>query len=749
MTLRLKGSQRVFLFRIMSDPSSDPQLDAQLRDVPLAEDFLDRLKASLAPSDSALDQRMRAVRVPSSLAARLHAIPDDVALDEQIADLPAPAGLVERLYAIPRERLVAYRRRSPARRAAEGAGLALSIVIGLAAALLLIVTGAYPRPGAQVQIADANPPSELPEIVVASSEYTTLVKKIVPEETICVIDVESNLASAPQWGDFGKSESSLVIDEATSDLLADGSDAQPSPVGEWTSLSHGGLRMMDDVVLLKFGVLGSPQYINDRLPELEAPWVPTARGVEPPLVRGYDRVFFLKNRVSPPISPGANPHLQTLAAPLSVDTSSFRRVWGQLNRGSASDFGEIRVEDFLAAIDYRFPSAPAGDLGLRTASGPSPFAAPGAGLLQVGVQAGAVKREKKQSSHLVLAIDASSSMGRRGRWTEVVYAVRRTLEQMTTDDHLSLVVVQDEYVQRWEDIQPSEAATIVRELERFQPTGGSNLSLGLQQAVSVALSQELAQTQQRRMVLISDDPTTIPATQRDAVRAMLLSSDEETSVGFDVIDMGEMERTAPLMQELTSALEGDYRRLSDGRAMNWLLLQRLTGQSSVVASEAKLTIRFNPKAVAAYRLVGHEANALAGLSPPSLEVEMHAADAASVLVELWLQPGDVDDVGEAMVTWVDPLTSQSRKRTQRISRLQFAPTFMESAPSLQAAAIAAETAELLRGSREAIRQANPAQPKPSWDTILATAGEANPVLDGWADYRRMLQLVERAKELKP
>jgi hypothetical protein len=74
---------------------------------------------------------------------------------------------------------------------------------------------------------------------------------------------------------------------------------------------------------------------------------------------------------------------------------------------------------------------------------------------------------------------------------------------------------------------------------------------------------------------------------------------------------------------------------------------------------------------------------------------------------------------------------------------------MEAAPSLQAAAVAAETAELLRGSREAIRQANPAQPKPSWDAILATANEANPVLDDWADYRRMIQLVEQAKALKP
>lgn len=731
----------------MNDPSSDPQLDAQLRDVPVAENFLDRLKSALVPSDEALDKRLSDVRVPGTLAARLQAIPDDVALDQQVAAVDLSPTLIERLYAIPHERLLVYRKRSPARRAAEATTLFVGLSTSLALAVMLIVRSVYPEANEPITVAGNQPTIEmvLPSTFVASADSADALSE--PQTTVGDVEIEPQPLRT-EWVNFQSPESALTIDPITSDLLGSDQDEEGGPVGQWASLSHGGLRMMDDVVLMKFGVLGSPQYASDALPELETPWIAAPRGIEPPLVRGYDRIFFLKNRLFPAISPGANPELQTLRAPISVDTRSYRRARQLLARQRLPGAGEVRVEDFLAALDYRWPAAAPGQLALRTASGPSPFGPSGAGLLQVGVQAGPIARKASRTSHLVLAIDASKSMGRAGRWTEVRYAVQRTLSQLTEKDHLSIVVVHDDSVHRWEDIGRDEAAAIARQLEQIEPSGGSNLSLGLQQAVSVAMSQELAQTEARRVVLISDDPSALPVDQRAPIRA-LFDEAAEAGVALDVIDLGEAERPLPLLGHLASEHDGDYRRLSDGRAMYWMLVERLSGQSSVVASEARLSIKFNPQAVAAYRLIGHEANALAGLSPPSLAVDMHATDAATTLVELWLQPGDVDDVGEATVTWLDPETGEERRRTQRISRLQFAPTFSEAAPSLQAAAIAAETAELLRGSRETLRQANPSLPRPSWEAVASAVEQANPVLNQWPDFRELRQLIEQAAAAKP
>ena len=77
---------------------------------------------------------------------------------------------------------------------------------------------------------------------------------------------------------------------------------------------------------------------------------------------------------------------------------------------------------------------------------------------------------------------------------------------------------------------------------------------------------------------------------------------------------------------------------------------------------------------------------------------MRADQAATALFELWLQPTGGDDVATAEVEWQDPQTGQMHKISQRISRVQFAKSFAESPLSLQAAAVAAEAAETLRGS---------------------------------------------------
>src|SRR5690606_12917227 len=130
-----------------------------------------------------------------------------------------------------------------------------------------------------------------------------------------------------------------------------------------------------------------------------------------------------------------------------------------------------------------------------------------------GVQAGSVKRDSKDSTHLVLALDASASMGRKGRWREAIYAIERLLGQLTATDHLSLVVFHEGSIQRWEDIRSSEAAGVIEQLKQLAPSGGANLPVGLREAVSTALSQESARAQRRRIVLRTDDPSAIRADQ--------------------------------------------------------------------------------------------------------------------------------------------------------------------------------------------------------------------------------------------
>jgi hypothetical protein len=104
--------------------SFDPQLDAQLRDVPLPSGMIERLKASIMPTEAEIDERLREVEFPGGLLAQLHDIPHDDPLDEVLRDVSVPFELVWRARRQP------WTRRT--RRAIELAG-------NLALALLLFV----------------------------------------------------------------------------------------------------------------------------------------------------------------------------------------------------------------------------------------------------------------------------------------------------------------------------------------------------------------------------------------------------------------------------------------------------------------------------------------------------------------------------------------------------------------------------------------------------------------------------------
>jgi hypothetical protein len=196
-------------------------------------------------------------------------------------------------------------------------------------------------------------------------------------------------------------------------------------------------------------------------------------------------------------------------------------------------------------------------------------------------------------------------------------------------------------------------------------------------------------------------------------------------------------------------LSGDVRRAPDAGRIYWHLLEMLSSRSPVVASEAKLSVKFNPECVAAWRLIGHDANSFAAVNPPSLDAQLKAGEAATGLFEIWFKPGESDDVGLAELTWKDPESGTPHKVVQRISRLQFAPTTAEMPISLQQAALAAETAEVLKGSRDALRELGfvPSNQR-GLAGVLAVGRTVHPRLAQRADFQAFLELVARLEKLE-
>ncbi|MCE9554336.1 MAG: DUF3520 domain-containing protein [Planctomycetes bacterium] len=163
-------------------------------------------------------------------------------------------------------------------------------------------------------------------------------------------------------------------------------------------------------------------------------------------------------------------------------------------------------------------------------------------------------------------------------------------------------------------------------------------------------------------------------------------------------------------------------------------------KKSAIADEVRLSVTFNPRTVASYRLLGHEATSVLGVHHATLDATLRAGDVCTGLFEVELRSGGDDLVATAEVTWRDPHHPGTRRETRRITRWQLADSLLETPPSVQAAAIAAETAELLRQSQFAAGRGH------SWARIRQVAADAHPTLAEEPTFRRLMGLVDRAEQ---
>jgi Ca-activated chloride channel homolog len=714
----------------------DNEIDALLREIAVPEGLLSRLRSSFEISEEEVDAALLDVAVPRMLLSRLKEIPLDEWVDRSLTNVPVPFE-------------IAWQARKPTwggrlNRLTErithlALAAALFVAVGLAlfSGTATIVRSAFPRPAAEIQptFVAYNGPMTLAASMQTESEWS------LPDGvSICTWDVGPEPRNDVfQFVGFPRP---ALFNIESPDF---GDDLPPGPLAQWQASLAGGVRPYDDVVRMRWGVMSYGSFEQDLPGELDSPRLPLAAGIEPPL-RSAGRAFFLRHRTHPPLEPSAGEDFARAPIPLSTRVQSYLEAQNLATQNRRPDPRQIRVEDFLAAVNYRFPLPEPGMLGIRTAAGPSIFGPEGTALLQVGVQAGALQRPTSGGTHLVLAIDLSSSMSRGSRLNELRQGVSRLFDQLEPRDYLSLVLFQEEVVVRVEKASAADQEGLKRLLLSVEPHGGTDLAAGLQAAMTLLLADSLPQA--KRLVLITDSRVIMPARTEGQVRA-LLAEGEGVGAKMQILDMSDRSEIDPALARWGEVLRGDVRRTPDAGRIYWHLLEMLSGRSPVVASEAKLSVKFNPACVAAWRLIGHDANSFAVVNPPSLDAELKAGEAATGLFEIWFKPGESDDVGEAELTWKDPASGSPHRVLQRISRLQFAPSAAEMAISLQQGALAAETAEVLKGSRDALRELGmiPAN-RSGLEGVLAAGRTVHPRLAQRVDFQAFLEFVARLEKLE-
>lgn len=731
------------------DPNLDPSLEAEMRAVSLPDGLLARLRAVALADDAGLDAALRHVPVPAGLVSRLRGVvaTDDDSLDAVLQDVPVPAGLCDRLrWAVlaDDEGLDATIRDVPipARVAPRLRRIAKT----------RIVVPRFPRWATAVSLLAAVAASFLGAwfallLVIAPVGDLQLTGRVpltgdLPDESrneLYVDPFEASLAGLERPDAFTPPD--VPAPEITPEHTVDA--RRWSELADvWSQFEHRG-RMdpfLDVRPYLWPDALASPEY--DQQPELKKVAGPQPQGIKPPLVPPFDLRYYIRYRMFPFVSPAAHPKLQTSVVPLGVDAASYELTRRYLEDGQMPPADAIRTEDFIKAIDYEYPAPTKQSLGVTVAAGPSPFGGEGLTLLQIGVQGRKFRDEKHLPVHLVLTIDVSGSMRQGGRLDMLPRAVDKLLRRLGPDDRVSLVAFGEQARVVIEDAGPEDADAVRQAVAALDAEKSTNIPAALRRAYTLARQHADPGKVATQVVLLTDGTAEIEQAAAKLI-GQRLGDALPRGIRLEVLDLGSALQTLPQLEQFAQAGGGKVRRAANPDQVCWALLEAMSGKSQMIAADVRLSVTFNPKTVLEYRLLGHEPSALAGVLPGQVETDFFAGQSATALYEVRLAATGGQDIATVELQWKPPAEDKGQQITRKVTRKEFAPVFVQAPSSLQAAALAAQTAEILRRHPRTLRTPRPLS------GVLEMAKQVQSELYRRPSFVEFLSVVEDAESGKP
>jgi hypothetical protein len=683
----------------MLDPELDSQLDHALRDVPVPAGMIDRLRRMADWPDDELELALQDIGAPGLLAARLKAIPADGSLAKALNQVEVPATLSWKLAAIPRSRRHGARRSSLL---SLGSLLAMAVVCFYAVFSWQLLSRA--RHASQEVLAWHVFTNEQPHDLKSALPGQDLVVAFAAESAIEKVPVLS--LEPPILPPFNASATNPTVDV-------------PATVEQPTIPQEENLVSL--VREFREHLLGAPPLNARDVLELESVRFPMPRGISAPLVPGYNRAFLLRTGIHPPIAPQSHAALMQCLSPISLSTASYDEASWLLANKQLPRAENVRVEDFLAHLQSGLPAPAPGNVSLHLANAPLSNGPEQGRWLGMQLLTGAAKQRAQAATHLVVAIEMTSQLERRGATTWLLSGLLKLLERLGEADRLTVVAVQNKVLFRTEPLTKHDAVLLTAQWPKKLAFSPADTRLAWQSALETAVAAQ-EQSPAVHLVFVTEGRHECSADLQARLKNFG-SALGQNGVAVSVVDVATEPVLTPAVEEMANAILGDARKITERRTWLHYLQQKLAGDAAVVASEARLMVRFNPAVVSAYRLVGHEANSVAQLMPPSTVVDLHPGDEAPILFEILPQlapPSTVpqgkssgttnaakmDWVAECELSWINPATGKTMVKKDRWLKKQLSARWDEAPFWLRQAAITAEMAETLRGSRVALRKAD-------------------------------------------
>jgi Ca-activated chloride channel family protein len=315
----------------------------------------------------------------------------------------------------------------------------------------------------------------------------------------------------------------------------------------------------------------------------------------------YDRIF-------------ENPFLSPLSQPLStfsidVDTASYSNVRRFLNGGRLPPPDAVRIEELVNYFRYDYPQPPGNDPFSVTMDVTQCSWREGHLLLRVGLKGRDVQRGQRPQSNLVFLLDVSGSMADANKLPLLKTAMKMLVEELGENDRVSIVTYAGDAGLRLPPTRGHEQAKIKGVIDSLSSGGSTNGSAGIELAYEQAAAYFVSGGT-NRVILCTDGDLNVGITDDDAL-VKLIKRKASSGTFLTVLGFGEGNLKDAKMEKLADNGNGLYAYIDSVREARKVLVEQLTGSTITIAKDVKIQIEFNPREIAAYRLLGYENRVMA------------------------------------------------------------------------------------------------------------------------------------------
>jgi len=351
---------------------------------------------------------------------------------------------------------------------------------------------------------------------------------------------------------------------------------------------------------------------------------------------------------------------------IDIDTGSYANVRRILNNGQLPPHGAVRIEELINYFPYQYalPTPENGKLppfGVTTEIAPSPWNAH-TKLIRIGIKASDTAVENLPPANLVFLVDVSGSMNSPERLPLVKNTLKLLVDQLRPQDKVSLVTYASGTQIVLQPTSGNEKSIITSAIDQLKPGGSTAGASGIMLAYQMAQQGFIAKGI-NRILLATDGDFNVGITNFEQLKEMVAEKRKSgislTTLGYGVDNYNER-----LMKNLAIAGEGNYAYIDTLREAHKVLVGQLSSTLSIVASDVKLQVEFNPEKVSEYRLIGYEKRMLKreDFSNDKVDAsEIGAGHTVTALYEIVLK----GDKG-----WNEPLRYQSPPAASRDTRFE-------------------------------------------------------------------------------